>query len=78
MLLEKGAAVDAVDEVSAWEYGRVQEHGHACESAGLLEVRGSVWCAAKGGHWRQVLIQPWCCAAVQQAAAALGQRRRTH
>ena len=25
MLLEKGAPVDAVDEVSAWVYGRVQE-----------------------------------------------------
>ena len=29
MLLEKGAAVDALDEVSAWVCGRVQEHGHA-------------------------------------------------
>ena len=38
MLLEKGAPVDAVGEVSAWKCGRVQEHGHAWESAGLLEM----------------------------------------
>ena len=40
MLLEKGAPVDAVDGVSTWECGRVREHGHAWESAGLLEGRG--------------------------------------
>ena len=37
MLLEVGAPVDAVDKVSAWECGHVQENGHAWESAGLLE-----------------------------------------
>ena len=42
MLLQKGAAVDAVDQVKAWEQGRVQEHGHAWESAGLLEAGGAV------------------------------------
>ena len=46
MLLEKGAAVNAADEVSAWVCGRVQEHGHAWESAGLLNEGGSVWCDA--------------------------------
>ena len=56
LLLEKGAPVDAVDEVSAWECGLVEEQGHAWESTGLL-LGGSVW------YLRQVVMHPWCCAA---------------
>ena len=36
LLLEKGARLDAVDVVGAWECGHVQKHGHAWESAGLV------------------------------------------
>ena len=36
LLLEKGAPVDAVDQVGAWECGHVHKHGHAWESAGLV------------------------------------------
>ena len=36
LLLEKGAPVNAVGEVGAWEFGHVYKHGHAWQSAGLL------------------------------------------
>ena len=53
MLLERGAPVDAVGQVSAWECGLVQEHGDAWESAGLLEteaVCGVLRRGATGGR----------------------------
>ena len=36
LLLEKGAPLDAVDEVGAWMSVHVHKHGHAWESAGLV------------------------------------------
>ena len=75
MLSEKGAAVDAFDQVGTWECGHVHKHGHAWESAGPL-VR-AVCGMLQRGHQGQV-IHPWCCAAVWIAAVALCQQRRTH
>ena len=69
LLLEKGARLDAVDVVGAWECGHVHKHGYAWQSAWLLV--GAVFGMLQRGHLRQVLMHPWCCAAVWKAAAAL-------
>ena len=51
LLLEKGAPVDAVNRVGAWECGHVEKLGHTWERTGLLWGQCVVCCErATGGR----------------------------